>query len=286
VKNALFILAGIILIAVGLGLYLFRNDSRASVSPPPIVEPDIPPDPRPPAPVFHPWNGFPVGSWAVVQTSQVRDNVSTTTREKYTVAEIRPDGPVLGFRKAVGDTFEEPGALLKPNCGSLVEAQTQWKASEPTTEKLEIGGKPQECRVTVYFYENPEKKILNRVAVWRSTVIKVPYRQLQRNGPDVALPPDVLRIEFHVQADDQYQKYDFRVTSLEAPIKVGDRDIPCVVEEGTVDVLRKGVATKGRLKRWLSDAVPGRVVKSEYAGEEAGKPVERTETMLSFEVKK
>jgi hypothetical protein len=44
--------------------------------------------------------------------------------------------------------------------------------------------------------------------------------------------------------------------------------------------------TKGTVRRWLSDSVPGRIVKSETRAERGGQKLERAEQVIAFKVMK
>jgi len=233
-----------------------------------------------------PWAGFPVGTWAVFETTNSVDGNATSERQKITVIALEGTRPVLAMRKADGENFPEPDQFLTRREPGLPDQQPGWRASPERDEKLEIGGKKFACKVTEFTYENKAKAIANRVTVWRTPDVKVPYREVKKMGADLALLADVVKIEFHVKNAKQMLNLDYRITGLDRKVKVGDREIACLLEEGVEEEQRAGLVRKATVRRWLSDAVPGRVVKSEYVGEEAGKPVERTEAVLSFEVKK
>lgn len=280
-KNSYLVIAGVVLIAAGIIGYLSTRPAAPEVPPPAPVIPPPPPGPPPP-PLHHHWTGFPVGSWAVIEKTLVKDGVATTSREKITLVELSPEGPILNVRAGKGDSFESPGTNVAAAPGALLESQAYWKAGTPRTGTLEVAGKPLECVLTEYAHENPQANVANKVVAWRSATIKVPYRQLPRNGPDVALPPDLLRLDFKVRAGAQHQTYDLRVLQLDAPIAVAGREIPCVLEESTVDEVRPGFASKGSFKRWLSADVPGRVVRAESAGVTNGAPVSRSEVVVDF----
>jgi predicted transcriptional regulator len=236
--------------------------------------------------VADPWAGFPLGSWAVIETTNSVDQEATTERQKFTVAAFEGTRPVLYMRKGEGDAFPEPDQVITRDAPGLPDQQPGWKSSPEREERLEIGGKKVACKVTEFTHENRAREVSNRVTIWRTTDVKIPYREVKKIGADLALMPDVVKIEFHVKGAKQMLNLDYRITQLDRKLKVGDREISCVLEEGVEEEQRVPLARKAAVRRWLSDAVPGRVVRFEYSGEERGKPVVRTEAVLSFEVKK
>ena len=239
-----------------------------------------------PPPTPDPWAGFGIGSWIIVETTSSVDNQSTTERERITFAATEGTRPILHVRKAVGDEYPEPDQVRTHQPPGLPDQQTSWKAAPVREEKIDIGGRKVACKVSEFTYVNAAKEISNRVTVWKTSEVKIPYREVKRSGPDLALMPDVVKIEFRVKAAKQSQQYDYRVIQLDAKRKVGSKEIPCVLEEGVESETKAGISRKGTMHRWLSDAVPGRIVHSQYSGDDAGKPVERIESVLSFEAKK
>ena len=169
--------------------------------------------------------------------------------------------------------------------GSLVE-EMGWKAGEPRAAELEIGQRKIACKVTEYAAKDSARDVESRVWVWRTEEVKVPYRELRRDGPDLSMLSDVVRMEVKARHGADTQVFDFRIVDLAQKVKVGLKEIPCLLEEGSAEERKGTTVRKGTIRRWLSDAVPGRTVRQEVKGEQDGKPVERIEEVLDFETRK
>jgi hypothetical protein len=222
------------------------------------------------------------GSWVLVEsTSTIGDKVDTS-REKYTLMAM--EGPLASLSR-------EPKAPQDPflrDSAAAIESQDKWTESEPREEKLAIDGKEFTCQVREYAGAGVNKfgKFSNRARIWRSPGLKLPYREIQRNGPEIALHPDLLRLELELKNEDRgtRQFLDVRVTDLDDTLDIGGRKVACIVEEGKWEERRKGT-TALTLKRWISDDVPGRIVRTESEGTSNDKPTRKTLAVVDFEVK-
>lgn len=232
-----------------------------------------------------PWSGFGPGSWVTIREKTVAEGKTTYVREKIIITSIEDGAPMLEARAEKGGAYPPPGQVRRHMRGSLVE-EMGWKASEPRAAELEIGPRKIACKVTEYVAKDSARDVDSRVLVWRTEEVKIPYRELRRDGPDLSMLSDVVRMEVNARHGDDTQTFDFRIVDLGQKAKVGLREIPCIVEEGSAEERKGTTVRKGAIKRWLSDAVPGRIVRQEVKGEQDGKRVERIEEVLDFETKK
>jgi len=232
-----------------------------------------------------PWAGFGPGSWITIREKMVADGKTTTTREKIIITSIEDGAPMLEARAEKSGSYPPPGQMRRHTRGSLVE-EMGWKAGEPRAEEFMIGAKKVACKVTEYGVKDSTRDLESHVWIWRTEDVKIPYRELRRDGPDLSMLSDVVRIEVKARHAGDTQAYDFRVVELAQKVKVGLKEIPCIVEEGTAEERKGTTVRKGTIRRWLSDAVPGRIVRQEVKGEQDGKPVERTEEVLDFDTRK
>jgi hypothetical protein len=290
-SRAVPITAGLILLAAGL--WLWESRSRRAPDPAPAPEPQppralappIPQGPTRPVPPPHGrnlWDGVGPGSWVLIESKTTTGDKVDTVREKYTLMAM--EGPLASLTrepKAPNDPFLRDSA-------AGIESQDKWSESEPKEEKLTIDGKEFTCQVRDYAGagENKFGKFTNRARVWRSPGLKLPYREIQRNGPEIALHPDLLRLELELKNLDRgsRQFLDLRVTDLDETLDIGGRKVACIVEEGTWEERRKGTSAL-TLKRWISDDVPGRIVRTESEGTSNDKPTRKTLNVVDFEVK-
>lgn len=229
-----------------------------------------------------PWIGFGEGSW-VVLARKVKDGEKVQeTREKHLLLAPRDGSPVRQVQK------EKDGAFL-PNTTETIHAQgvplegAEWGEAKTRSEELVVDGKTFACTVSEHVVEKGEAR--GKLAVWRSAAAKVPYREIVRDGPDMALMPDILRVEVSIDRGTRKDTHAVRVTALAEKLRVGTRDVTCAVEEWTADETRGTDTRKASFKRWLSDEVPGRVVKMEGKLVSAGKTVEMTVEASDFGVK-
>ncbi len=112
------------------------------------------------------------------------------------------------------------------------------------TELVEVAGAKRECQVTTIALD-AGKDASQVTTIWKSP--EVPYWAARR------------RTETLAQGTANTWEEE-RVLEVGAKVKVGDREVPCVVVECTVEALG---GTKTVKKEWRSDEVPGRVARRE-----------------------
>jgi len=222
-----------------------------------------------------PFAGFPEGSWVILERLMKSDGREETRRERKTVVK---DG--VRIERDRGNGFEDDSVARHIHG----KAPEDLKATSSREEDVTVGDRKIRCKVTEYADEREGVRV--QIAVWRGADLKIPYRELQMDGPDIAAMPDVLRIEASVRNARGTETQRLKVVSLGEKLKVGARDVECVVEEVDAEAEQGGRKMSGTMKRWLSAAVPGHLVKRTLRADIAGKPVEQTEQAADFEVKK
>jgi hypothetical protein len=235
-------------------------------------------------PTRNPWAGFSNGSWAVIETTKTLDGKMSTDKQRYTVR-VEADGIVTHLVSKEEDKpaifFEErkhiPGA--DPSVIGGV-------ASNPKGVELKIGDRTIACELTEFEIKGGSDDGEIRTSLWRTKDVRLPYRELKTGGRDIAVDPDVLRVEVTIKSGKMIDRFQFAIVQLNANLKVGGADVTCSVEEGTFEETDGTTVTKGTVRRWLSDSVPGRIVKSETRAERGDKKLERTEQVISFKVMK
>jgi hypothetical protein len=247
-------------------------------------------------PVRNTWAGFPDGSWVVIETTESADGKASKKKHRLEVDHLA-DGAIVCQINEESDVpavfFEE--RTIQPGRGveeGTTKAET-WKA-----DSLEVSGRKVDCKAFTYYSKEANAKGKQAATLWTTPEIKVPYREwdpaeltvapgrlVHSGGLALALDPNVLRYSMsHHEGAGGSEIHEFHIVELDHKLKVGDREIPCAVEKGSIEEKSPKGATVITLKRWLSDAVPGRVVRSEMRGEVRGVKVERIRQVLSLEV--
>ena len=233
------------------------------------------------APPRNPWAGFPDGSWALIESADTQEKDTTILRQKY-IVRIETGGTVALLITQQGDPSDHP---VRPRRSVHIPGapvtELAGTAAKTASEKLQVGDRAIDCERSDYELKDGELEI--RVAAWRTKDLRIPYRELKHgSGKDIALDPDIARLEWTLKRGADSETCSIKVVELDHKLAVDGKDLPCVVEEGTVDVKKGTRAYKLTLRRWLSDAVPGRIARSEAKGEADGKKVERIERVISF----
>lgn len=228
-----------------------------------------------------PWAGFEPGSWVVVSKKTTADGKAVEKREKQVI--LPPDGS--GIRRELfvdeGGTFVPAKRWSVHSPGVFGEAQLTLKGTR--RESVDAGGRILACEVTDYDQGDADGPRV-RLSLWRCEGVKVPYRELAKDGADLALRPDVVKVELSIEREMSRERHVLQVVKLEERVKVGAQELGCVVEEWTVDDVRGGEPRQGIARRWLSDAVPGRVVRLKGSMKSAQGVREHVEEVVEFEV--
>ena len=234
-----------------------------------------------PGPTRNPWAGFPDGSWALIESVDTQGKETTILRQKF-IVRIETGGRVACLITQQDDAGDKP---IRPrrsvHVPGVLVTELVGTASKTASEKFQVGDRSIACERSDYELKDGDLDV--RVTAWRTKELKIPYRELKRGmGRDLALDPDIVRLDLTLKRGADSETCSIKVVELDHKLAVDGKDLSCVVEEGTVDVKKGTRAYKGSVRRWLSNAVPGRVLRSEVRGEADGKKVERIERVISF----
>ena len=230
----------------------------------------------------NPWGGFPDGSYVVLESERTIDAVKKTVREQITVDTGDEMTHSVGKYTEKGEPpifFERRKHLPGKGVATLGGV-----VAKPAAEAVDIGGKSIDCEKIEYGYEKDGRKC--KAVAWRTKEIKIPYREIQRDGGDLALDTDLVKFEMTATSGDDVETASFKIVERDVKVAVGDQEVACYVEEGRIEVKKGPITIKGTVKRWLSDAVPGRVVRFELKGEMNGKKIERLERVTGMRIAK
>ena len=234
-----------------------------------------------------PWNGFPVGSWAIQTESFTRGDKTETRREKQTRVAAKDPGTIQLSTRAEGKT---PGAFdgaestswhipgydpaLDPKCTLL----------DTSKQDLMIQGKKYACEVKKYDLTRGENKAT--AVFWHCKGVDVPYRELGGEPRTLAVRPDVVRLDVDYRGKESSMRASIRVVNLREECKVGERTVVCVREEGEIEMSDGDGKGKGTVTVLLSNEVPGREVEFVAAGELGGAKLRKVRRVEGFAVAK
>ncbi len=232
-----------------------------------------------------PWAGFAAGTWAVFQKKNTLDGVTTVTREKHVLVAGDGDRLLHELWTEVDGTLKRTSADIRHVPGLLPE-EPPMKILSSRSEDVAIGAATFPCAVVEYAGDFPGKQAKASITVWRSADLRVPYRELPKDGPDIALLPDVLRAEMETVAKDRRSTFSLRIVERDVKLGFGAREVGCVVEELKATEHRGAAKAEATLRRWLSNDVPGRVARSEFHATFGGKSQSMSEDVVDGDVKR
>jgi hypothetical protein len=225
-----------------------------------------------------PWAGFDIGSWVVLHEKQVADGKVEERKTKFAIAEYRPGSPSITETSEVGGEFGGDPQPSRVHVSGFIPGDGAVAATR--NETLTLGGRKVECTVNEHVQES-EKGGRKKLVVWRAAGAKVPYRELAVSGRDIALDTDVVKAEYSFQNANASGVYTVEVTRFDEKLKVGDKEVPCVVEKGTGKEEGDRAAVV-EVTRWLSDEVPGREVRFVGKATVDGKVYEPEKRVVDF----
>jgi hypothetical protein len=250
-----------------------------------------------------PWAGFGLDSWVKIRETRKQTRAGKT-EEQSSVQTFRVNSCGSSASVAVTDDDGKSSVRHHVHGGTPEQLGLEKATSGETT--LSIAGKEHAALVTEYvstpgdkrlelmtkpFPEimkqgelKGEKDVTVRLKLWTVKGADVPYRELTLPGLDLALGPEVVKLEHQMLRTDPQGNALFRQTTqhlvqqLAKSLQVGDQTITCVQQhvsgsqEGKKpDGTASSVTFEGT--ELLSNAVPGRVVSSSVrwrSGDDSG----------------
>jgi hypothetical protein len=204
----------------------------------------------------HPWAGFGEGSRVVCrENSRVPDSDASgkliyrdVVKEiVWTVLEVAGQKSTIKIEGA-GQKSIVPYFVALPGW-------TRGKGERKGEEEIAVGDRKFACQVTAILLD-PGKDAAQVTTIWSSPA--VPYWAVRR------------RVETFIKGKLNTSEEE-SLLDVEERVKVGDREVMCVVVQVTTDVVGVGRTVR---KEWRSDEVPGRVVRRQSRQYADGKEVE------------
>jgi hypothetical protein len=226
-----------------------------------------------------PWEGFEVGSWVILRDHHSVDGKIQERVRKRVIASYENGAPKLENTTQKDGKFGKPDNWAIHVPGAFPEESA---AVARRKETLSVGKAKLPCAVTEYVIEEKKTGFKGKLVVWRSATAKVPYREIPGRPRDIALPGDILRAEYSFSARDMSGNWTVAVVALEERLKVGNREVPCVVEQLTFDDKAEGQTVSGEGRRWLSREIPGHEARATLKGKLNGKALEAEKQALDF----
>lgn len=210
---------------------------------------------------YDPFAPFHPGSWITVQEVEVYLGGTTTTTVLRKIT-AKKDGLT-----EVWDFTEDGSRKLKKE-RDFLEGHTPktlfMKQQSTQTATLKIG--PGRYKTTKISYVPDGKFSLARgpLTVYLTDDLKVPYREMLLSGDDIALPENVVRAEYVAlnRNTGKMVRYESQIVDFYWLVPVADEKVPCFLEETKVIEIASSEQV-AVVKRWLSDKIPGHVVKLE-----------------------
>ncbi|HUG91807.1 MAG TPA: hypothetical protein VML55_13295 [Planctomycetaceae bacterium] len=238
-----------------------------------------------------PWYGFPVGSWIVESETLKQDRQQAQTRREKTERiegssplALKPDDIVLAVRPERDGEFSEVARSHRHVPGAVPATMEHAKLIETRRAAVEIDGGSYQCEVKKWRVTIERPGIDATYTLWYAQGLDVPYRELSLQGPDLAMPSDVLRAEVEIKGPNYTDVASLEVKSLMEERKIGTQVLMCVREEGRFQSEVQGQKLDISVRSWLSKQVPGHRVRSEAEGTLGGRRVERVREVLEFHV--
>lgn len=231
------------------------------------------------------WQGLPRGTWMIVSVKMYQDGklVRSSSEKFVQVSEPNDD-------RVVHDVYPETdGAFPETKKGqaryfkdTLPSIHPDFELKQQHHAKLEIDGIKYPCEVKEYTYSNPKTQRSNSVIYWYAKEPLVPYRKLPLDGPDLAVPSEVLRVQILRKEPGKQSSQDLRVASFEVKKKVGEQEFVCVQEKAVGKITQGDKTITFQTERWLSSKVPGHEVEWISTGMLNGVEHKRVEAIEKF----
>lgn len=217
------------------------------------------------------WDGFPEGSWIIVEETEIAGK--KTEKKRYKIALVNDDGKLIKRRYTEKDgKFPEKNSRQWHGESESGVAPLQlpgMKFVKSSTGTVKIKNVSYVCDVKEYLRSNPTEKSKVVLRLWHCKTaqsLKSLVRTIDLPGQNLALSDDVVKVEIKNEDPRSKTSIVFHVISFKAPQKIGKQTISCVHEEISMTFLEKGNSIKRTAHQWLSKLVPGSIVKqqSEY----------------------
>jgi len=210
-----------------------------------------------------PWAGFQNGAWITFREKGTFGEQSAEMIKKHTLVSFSRGTSEVTEQRQTDNKFGPPRSRGWHVPGRLPTKEQQVAIKD---ESFTVGRETFPCVVVEYVVDGDKAPPTAKIVFWRCKDIKLPYRELKCAGPDLALMPDVVRVKYEYSSSAKPPEHksvraEFQVVSTHDELTIGERKINCVLEQGSLIEETASIKTIAQSQRWLSDEVPGRVVK-------------------------
>jgi hypothetical protein len=197
----------------------------------------------------------PAGSWVIVREDSVFNDKKQTQRLKHVIIDALP---TLATYRDTGSGFGDSPDETAPPAAPETPPQRRMKITAVADETLTIDGKAYPCKVTTF--ASP----LEEVTYWICPTVEVPYYEVAADGPDLAVPPRTLKVQYVTRLGTEKVTNLIQIIAFNEVLTIDGQPISCVQQKitGSGFLHKKPVAVSGYT--WLSSAVPGTVVKHSF----------------------
>jgi hypothetical protein len=213
-----------------------------------------------------PWDGFKAGSWILTeQKSQGKEALPPSFTQRHSVESVDASGiPVLRtLLKSFRDTDFREESLGAPH-QELSSLTRGMKEQSRRRDKISIGERTLDCSVVEYLAAEIPAGHQRTMTIWKADGISLPPRETGFWTGRVALPPDVVQVLSVDQKGEFVETWRLIPVALSAVLTVGEEKLDCSIEDirYTKETPDQPTLLRGR-RRWVCDAVPGRVARRE-----------------------
>ncbi|WP_145259284.1 hypothetical protein [Calycomorphotria hydatis] len=257
---------------------------------------------RPDQMLNHRYEDFPVGSTVVIRkTESLNDEVKKETLYRLRVTE---EGVMRDYLQADGETVKR--SERKPINFSFFPVENQ----DFGHETLVVDGEEIRCRIhgaldetntgstADILFGDPDDEVqkdFQQVQIYLNPEWKknspVPFREMTVVRRNLAMPPDAVAAGvyyYHSNADgergdDWYQAFVMQIDTLKASVTVGDSELVCTKETGSITAKTDGPQKTISITRYLSPKILGNVVWEVQSAEpQPGQKISMEERVVSF----
>ena len=212
-------------------------------------------------------------------------DIDEQRRVKMVIVKKSNGQPVVDVSREVNGTFE-PNMRTGRQVAGFWPDQFHMKLAAEGRERVKIGRRTFDCTTRKYRVKEPKQGIFRELKLWHAPDVTLPYREIiVDQGANVALDSDIVRAKYTVKLGNRTTSYDLRIMSLSRRMRVADKMLECVVERCRAEVKDPDQPSTVNSERWLSQLVPGHVVKMEGTAKIDGAEIRKIETVESFDTR-
>jgi hypothetical protein len=219
------------------------------------------------------WEGLEVGSWAVV-----RGTVSSPKGERTSVVRYELTGDGVEAKVVEGiDMRALPEQATTVKWLDALPLSPLTKTTLPR-KTMTFAGTEIECERIKYSVEREGKPYVE-IDVWRSDSIDTPSYLVPAPGTNTAVPANVAKWRIIAHPKETHGHEMRLVLKDKGVVELGKRRIECLKAEGTFEGVWPPFGKRTmNFTLWLTDEVPGGVLRREVSGEDdGGKQSQRVE---------